>query len=94
MGQEFQVGKAGKKGPEGRVGRVGQVGQVRWCVKVWEGGPEGSGEVNRKFLFCAFSVGVFINDQLRLFAETVYTVVSNKKRSPGAFFILLTVCSV
>jgi hypothetical protein len=24
-----------------------------WCVKVWEGGPEGSG-VDRQFLFHAF----------------------------------------
>ncbi len=73
VGQEFQVGKAGKKGREGQVGQVGQVG---WCVKVWEGGPEGSGGVNRKFLCCAYSdflvVGVFINDRSRLFAETVY----------------------
>jgi hypothetical protein len=72
VGQEIQVGKAGKKGREGRVGQVGQVG---WCVKVWEGGPEGSGGVNRKFLFYVFSellvVGVFINDQSRPFAETV-----------------------
>ncbi len=64
VGQEFQVRKAGKKGWEGRVGQVGQVG---WCVKVWEGGPEGSGGVNRKLLYCAFSdllvVGVFINDR-------------------------------
>ncbi len=75
MGQEFQVGKVGKKGREGRVGQVGQVG---WCVKVWEGGPEGSGGVNRKFLYCVFSdllvVGVFINDQSRLFAETVILI--------------------
>ncbi len=72
MGQEFQVGKAGKKGREGRVGQVGQVG---WCVKVWEGGPEGSGGVNRKFLYCVFYellvVGVFIYDRSRLFVETV-----------------------
>ncbi len=72
VGQEFQLGKAGKKG---RKGRVGQVGQVGWCVKVWEGGSEGSGGVNRKFLYCAFSrllvVSVFINDQSILFAETV-----------------------
>ncbi len=71
VGQEFQVRKAGKKGLEGRVGQVGQVG---WGVKVWEGEPEGSGGVNRKFLYCVFSdllvVGVFINDRLRLFAET------------------------
>ncbi len=70
-GQEFQVGKAGKKGQEGGV----QVCQVGWCVKVWEGGPEGSGGVSRKFLYCVFSnllvVSVFINDQSRLFAETV-----------------------
>jgi hypothetical protein len=73
VGQEFQVGKAGKKG---REGQVGQVGQVRWCVKVWEGGPEGSGEVNRKFFYGVFSdllvVGVFINDRSILFAETVH----------------------
>ncbi len=50
LGQEFKVGK---KGQEGRVGQVGQVGQVGWCVKVWEGGTEGSGEVDRSFLFCA-----------------------------------------
>ncbi len=72
VGQEFQVGNAGKKGQEGRVGQVGQVG---WCVKVWEGGPEVSGGVNRKFLYCAFShllvVSMFINDRSRLFAETV-----------------------
>jgi hypothetical protein len=68
--QEFQVGKAEKKG------RVGQVGQVGWCVKVWEGGPEGSGGVSRKFLYCVFShslvVGIFINNWSRLFAETVH----------------------
>ncbi len=72
VSQEFQVEKAGKKG---REGQVGQVGQVVWCVKVWEGGPEGSGGVNSKFLYCAFSdllvVGVFLNDRSRLFAETV-----------------------
>jgi hypothetical protein len=75
VGQEFQVGKGGETGQEGRVGQVGQVGQVGWCVKVWEGGPEGSGGVNRTFLYCVFSdllvVGVFINDRSRLFAETV-----------------------
>ncbi len=67
------MGKAEKKG---RAGQVGRVGQVRWCVKVWEGGPEGSGGVNRKFLQCVFSdllfVGIFINDRSRLFAETVW----------------------
>ncbi len=72
VGQEFQVEKAGKKGQEGQVGQVGQVG---WCVKVWEGGPEGSGGVNRTSLYCAFSdlllVGVFINDWTTLFVETV-----------------------
>jgi hypothetical protein len=79
VGQEFQVGKAGKKGREGRVGEVGQVGQVGWWVKVWEGGPEGSGGVNRKFLYCAFSdllvVGFFINNRSRLFVETVHTII-------------------
>jgi hypothetical protein len=73
VGQEGQVGKAGKKGGEGRVG---QVGQVEWCVQVWEGGAEGSGGVNRKFLCCVFSdllvVGVIINDRSRLFAEIVF----------------------
>ncbi len=75
VGQKFQVGKVGNKGREGRVGQVGQVGQVGWCVKVWEGGSEGSGGVNRTFLYCVFSdllvVGVFINDRSRLLAETV-----------------------
>jgi hypothetical protein len=78
VGQEFQVGKMGKKGREGRVGQVGQVGQIGWCVKVWEGGPEGSGGVNRKFIYCVFSdlpvVGIFINDRSRLFVETVCPV--------------------
>jgi hypothetical protein len=46
------VGKVGKKGPEGRVGQVGQVG---WCVKVQEAGAEGSGGVERQFIFRAFS---------------------------------------
>jgi hypothetical protein len=78
VGQEFQVGKVGKKGREGRVGQVGQVGQIGWCVTVWEGGPEGSVGVNRKFIYCVFSdlpvVGIFINDQSRLFVETVCPV--------------------
>ncbi len=42
VGQKFQVGKVGKKGQESRTGQVGHVGS---CVKVWEGGPEGSGEI-------------------------------------------------
>ncbi len=66
------MGKVGKKGQEGRVG---QVGQVEWCVKVWEGGPEGSGGVIREFLYRVFSdllvIGIFNNDRSRLFAETV-----------------------
>ncbi len=51
VGQECHVGK---KGREGRVGQVGQVGQDRWCVKVWAGGPEGSGRVDRNLLYCVF----------------------------------------
>jgi hypothetical protein len=74
VGQEIQVGNAGTNGREGWVGQVGQVG---WYVKVWEGGLEGSGGVNCKFLFCAFShllvVGVFINNRSKLIAETVHT---------------------
>jgi hypothetical protein len=41
MGQEVQLGK------EDRQGRVSQVGLLGWSVKVWEGGPEGSGGVDR-----------------------------------------------
>jgi hypothetical protein len=55
---------------------MGQAGQVGWCVKVWEGGLEGSGGVDRYFLSCIFShllvVGVFISDLSRLFADTEY----------------------
>jgi hypothetical protein len=44
----------GSNGPGGSefkhsVRLVGQLGKVRvgWCEKVWEGGPEGSGGVDR-----------------------------------------------
>jgi hypothetical protein len=37
------VEKVRKKGQKGQVGKVGQ---VRWCVKVWDGGPEGLGGVD------------------------------------------------
>jgi hypothetical protein len=60
VGQEFQVGNAGKKGREGRVGQVGQIG---WYVKVWEGGPEESGGINRKFLYCALSAFLSMTGQ-------------------------------
>jgi hypothetical protein len=47
------------------------------------GGPEGSGGVNRKFIYCAFSdlliVGVFINNQSRLFVETVHTIIYKER---------------